>query len=282
MSDTRGPRPGKVPPHVQGRLAEKRERAERRIAAGPPWRRLPAIAVYVVIALLIGLGIGVALAGGSPNEAAAEVITQQVVPIANEGNAVWTVGTSERAAVAGFLEQVSLGQDVTPIVENHEAWSSAITDVLTRLEAVEVPAEGAGVHALYLDAVRLTGQAIEVLGAAAAHEGVARNELLVEAARLRAMSESVLDQATRALVGLQGGDPGAPPLAPVLPPVTGPAEDPATRFAPPPVPTDAPPTDAPLTEPTATEPAGEPTVPAPTEPAPEGTEATEAPSPAAS
>ncbi|MBW3663024.1 MAG: hypothetical protein KY469_07995 [Actinobacteria bacterium] len=268
MSDTRGPRPGRVPPHVQERLFAKRERAERRAAAGPPWRGLPAILAYVVIAVLIGLGIGVGLASDSPNEAAAEVITEQVVPIANEGNAVWTVGTADRPAVAGLVEQGTLADDVTPIIDNHEAWSMAINDALTRLEAVEVPAEGAAVHALYLDALRLTSQAIEVLGAAAAHEGVARNELLVEASRLRAMAEAMLDQATRALVGLQGGDPGAPPVAPILPPVTGPTQDPAERFAPPVIPTEPVPT-APATE-------------APTAPAPDGTDATEAPSPAAS
>lgn len=275
MSDTRGPRPGKVPPHVQDRLAEKRQRAERRAAAGPAWRRTPAIVTYVVIAVLVGLGIGASLFGGSPNEEAAEVITAQIVPLANEANAVWTVGTAERPAVAEFVGQATLSDDVSAIVANHDSWLAAVDDVTGRLEGVAVPAEAAGVHALYLDSVHLTRQAIEVLGAAAAHEGVARNELLTEAQRLRAMSETVLDQATRALVGLQGGDAGLP-SAPILPPVTGPTEDPQARFAPAPEPggTEAPvdPTTEPDSEPTATD---APPTEAPAEP-------TETPSPASS
>lgn len=277
MSDTRGPRPGKVPPHVQDRLAEKRERAEKRAAAGPAWRRTPAIVAYAVIAALIGLGIGASLYGGSPNEAAAEVITAEVVPLANEANAIWTVGTAERPAVADVVGQATLVDEVTPIIDNHAAWLAAIDDVSGRLEAVAVPGEATGILSLYLDAVHLTRQAIEVLGAAAAHEGVARNELLTEAGRLRAMAETVLDQATRALVGLQGGEAGAP-SAPILPPVTGPTEDPTDRFAPAPDGTEAAAPDPGATESPASEPTADATEPATEAPA----EPTETPSPVSS
>lgn len=234
--ETRGPRTGRVPPHLRDKLEEKRERERRRELRGPLARRWWAIAGYVVVALLVGVAAGRGTAP-DPLAAAVPVVRDQVAPLGNQADGIWTLGVGGNPPVSDGLAQLA-GGDPSLVRENTEAWLQAYDTAIADLREVSVPAAGEGVRSLFLGAARVSRDAVEVLGRAAEEDGTLREVLITEARRLRTRSEGMLRAAQNALTRLEAEVSGEP--APPGPDTVAPSPLPELRATPAPAGSPAP------------------------------------------
>lgn len=222
---TRGPKTGKVPPHVQGRLEAKHERRRRRELLGPWYRRNPFVAaVAALLALIGGIVLGRVTApdpvGAALDEAELALTQADTVQV------IWDIGTIQGGApVEQALNQLEEG-DPTLVETNLQDWVAAIDGVVSTLETTELDAPADGVRRLALTSAELALDAIETLGAAATVDGEARELLITEARRLKARSDGANTSARALLLQLQGSDqelPAEPSPGPTLPAPSAPA-----------------------------------------------------------
>ncbi len=218
-TSTRGPGTGKVPPHIQDRLAAKRARAERRELLGPWYRRAPFVGV---VAALIGLSAGIAIGrvtAPDPLAAAADELGSLALAV-EQSAMIWESGlpTGERSVQSG-LTTLRDG-DPSVVTEHLDTWLRAYGQAIAALEAAEVSPAADGARQLFVAAAELSRDATETVGAAAAVDADAREVLLIEAERIRARAVTYADAGQRVLQRLQGEDlrsEPSPATAPELP-----------------------------------------------------------------
>lgn len=216
--ETRGPRTGRVPPHLRDRLQEKQERERRRELDGPLARRWWAIAGYVVVALLVGLAVGRGTAS-DPLAAVLPVLRDQVAPAGFQADGIWTLGVGGNPPVRDGLDQLA-GGDPSLVRQSADAWLEAYDTAIADLRELTVPVAGEGVRSLFLDAARVSRDAVQVLARAAEEEGPLREVLITEARRLRTRSEGMLRAAEGAVSRLEAhvsGEPAPPGPDTVVP-----------------------------------------------------------------
>lgn len=232
MSNTRGPATGKVPPHVQDRLEDKRRKREQRALKGPVYLRPLAIAGYVVLALLLGLAIGLALSG-DPEQEIADTIAAEVAPLANEADALWRLGRGEVPAISEAAAALEATNDTTAIETHLDAWVEQHQRILDDIAAVEVEPLARPLRELYRAYVRAQLDGVVLLGAAASHDGSARQELLRASVRDFGRALTLLGEARTSLAEL--GGPAAPEVqVPTVPGLTRPGAPLPSPFASPP------------------------------------------------
>lgn len=220
-SDTRGPQPGKVPPHVRERLERKRAQAEERRRKGPPYRRWWAIAAYVAAALLIGLGAGLSLRP-DPLADALDVVRGEVLPVGFQADSAWTLGTGGNPAISEGLTSLTTQNDPAVVQQNSQAWLDAYDEAVTTLTGLrDLPAPAAAITGLLSQFVQTSRDAVEVLAVAADEEGDLRATLLTEVRRLRGRAQALLQEARAAVRRLEVevlGEPVTPGPDTVVPP----------------------------------------------------------------
>jgi len=222
VTDTRGPAPGKVPPHVRDRLEDKRRKAALRAQRGAPWQRPPALAAAAVLVLLIGLAIGLGLSA-DPSQAAADQIAREVLPLANQAEAVFRVGVAGGGSIAEAAQALELSSDTSLIEDNLQAWTDEHQRLLDEFDAVEVDPLAQPLLGLFRASVRAQFDAVVLMGAAAAHDGAARAEFLRAAVREIGRSRELLRDARLALAEL--GGPETPAVeVPTVPGLTRPGD----------------------------------------------------------
>lgn len=220
MRNTRGPATGKVPPHVQDRVESKRRKAEERARSGPAYLRPPAIAGYVVMAILLGLAIGLALSG-DPEQEVAEGIASDVAPLANQADALWRLGRGQTPAISQAAAALEATDDTAEIEAHLDTWVEEHQRILDSIEAVEVDPLARPLRELYRAYVRAQLDGVVLLGAAAAHDGSARQELLRASVREFGRALTLLGEARSSLAEL--GGPEAPEVqVPTVPGLTVP------------------------------------------------------------
>lgn len=257
---TRGPRKGRVPPHIQDRVQEKRDRRARRLAMGPWYRRPLAIAGFAaVLALIAGIVVGRFTAPDPVADAVDEA--ESVIAIADQSEVIWQGGTAQGAPpVRTAVEELRATGSTEMVERNLDLWIATYDRVIGQLETAPAPAVADGVRRLAIVSAELSKDAVETLGAAATAEGATRELLLDEVERIRARAEQYDASARRLLAQLKGEDeadiPQPAATMPSLPRPGAPAAD-----SPPPT-EDA----SPDTSPTA---AGTDATPSP-EPSPDG------------
>lgn len=246
---TRGPRKGRVPPHIQERVERKRQRRAERLALGP-WYRRPwfLITVAAVVALLAGIALGRFTAPDPVARAADEA--DDVIAILDQSEVIWQGGTAQGAPpVNAALDELRSAGTTTTIETALELWVTSYDRLIGQMETAGVPAAADGVRRLALASTQLSKDATETLGAAATVEGEARELLLDEVDRLRARAEQHDASARRLLAELRGEDADVPAPAASMPdlprPTAARAESPPAAGEPSP---DASPTDG-TTEP---------------------------------
>lgn len=252
---TRGPRKGRVPPHIQERVERKREKRAERIALGPWYRRrwflIPAVAA---VALVAGIVLGRVTAPDPVGAAADEA--DEVMGILDRSEAIWRAGTPQGGLpVSNAVDELRANGTTETIVRSLDGWLTAYDQVIGQLETAGVPPAADGVRRLALASAQLSKDATETLGAAAAADGAARDLLLDEVERIRARAEQHHASARRLLALLRGGElPDVDPAGtlPDLPRPTAPAAETAPADSPPaeePSPAESPADEAPAAEP---------------------------------
>lgn len=225
---TRGPRKGRVPPHIQDRVQEKRERRARRLAMGPWYRRPWAVAAFAaVLALIAGIVVG-RLTAPDPVAAAVDE-AESVIAIADQSEVVWQGGTAQGAPpVRTAVEELRAGS-TDMVTQNLDLWIATYDQVIGQLETAPAPPAADGVRRLAIVSAELSKDAVETLGAAAAADGAARDLLLDEVERIRARAEQYDASARRLLALLKGEDEADVPqpaaTMPSLPRPSAPAAD---------------------------------------------------------
>lgn len=227
---TRGPRTGRVPPHIHDRLEAKRRRAARLELLGPWYRRNPFVAtVAAVVGLVAGVMIG-RLTAPDPVAEAAEAVEDLTLRAA-AALAQWESGTPSGAPpVTQAVDQLRSG-DSALVTRWLDTWLTGYDAAINALDGEDVPVAAAGVRDLLLAALELQRDATATLGAAATVDGAGRDVLLTETERLRARAGGYAADARRLSARLTGGDVAdvpSPPPAPELPRPSAPADDQAT------------------------------------------------------
>ncbi|HEX2028711.1 MAG TPA: hypothetical protein VHF25_12025, partial [Nitriliruptorales bacterium] len=171
---TRGPRPGRVPPHIQDRLEAKRQRAERLQLLGPWYRRNPFVAaVAAVVGLVAGVVIGRVTAPDPVAEAAEAAEGLQMR--ADAALAQWESGTPSGAPpVSQAVDQLRSG-DAALVTQWLDSWLTGYDTAIRGLDGEDVPVAAAGVRDLLLAALELQRDATATLGAAATVDGAGRD-----------------------------------------------------------------------------------------------------------
>jgi hypothetical protein len=177
------------------------------------WRRRSArlrtsLVIVPVIAALVALVVGVVLgrttAPPQPVEGVA-VVEVEVVPLSVDADGLWTGGAGELPAIGDQLLALRRDDETAVIDDALEGWLEAYDTVLRRMIGVDVPPSVRPVQRQFVNAVTLSRDAVEVLGAAAATEDVeARQELSAEALRLRTRSEQITQSARASLADAAG------------------------------------------------------------------------------
>lgn len=224
---TRGPRKGRVPPHIQDRVERKRQKRAERLALGP-WYRRPwfLITVAAVVALLAGLALGRFTAPDPVAQAADEA--DEVIGILDQSEVIWQGGTAQGAPpVNAALDELRSAGNTATIEAALELWVTSYDRLIGQLETAGVPAAADGVRRLALASTQLSKDAAETLGAAATVEGQARELLLDEVDRLRARAEQYDASARRLLAELRGEDADVPAPAASMPDLPRPTAEPA-------------------------------------------------------
>lgn len=208
---TRGPQKGRVPPHIQDRVQEKREKRARRLAMGPWYRRRWAVATFAaILALIAGVVLGRFTA---PDPVAAAVDeAEQAIAIADQAEVIWQGGTAQGAPpVSAAVSELRSAGNTDIVSRNLDLWIASYDRLIGQLETLGVPPAGDGVRRLALAAAQLSKDAVETLGAAATAEGRAQELLLDEVERLRARAEQYDASARSLLALLRGEDPADVP-----------------------------------------------------------------------
>lgn len=251
-NDTRGPRKGRIPPHIQDRVERKRQKRAERLALGP-WYRRPwfLTTVATLVALVAGIVLG-RVAAPDPLVAAAAAADEEVIGILDQSEVIWQGGTAQGAPpVDTAVEELRTAGTTATVERALDLWLTSYDRLIGQLETVGVPAAADGVRRLALVSAQLSRDAAETLGAAATAEGTARELLLDEVERLRARAEQYDASARRLLAELRGEDaadvPAPAASMPTLPRPSAPAA--ATPGAEQPSPAPSPTAEAPGPEP---------------------------------
>ncbi len=223
MTDTRGPRPGKVPPHVKQRIEEQQARRERR-SARMQQLRTPMYVGAALLLLLIGFGIG--RATEQPFASVAEEVRAELLPLANQADALWRNGLADKPAVIDAIDALNLVDDTSDIDAYYDVWLADLDAILVELRTADVAPEAYPLVEMLAHAVEMNRHAIVVLGAAVAHEGSARAELLAEVLNVRVQAQQIADAARNALSAWETGQTAVPVGIPQPPPLTRPDADP--------------------------------------------------------
>lgn len=223
MTDTRGPKTGKVPPHVKQRLDEKQARREQR-SARMERLRIPMYVGGALILLLIGFGIG--RATEQPFGALAEDVRAELLPLANQADALWRNGLADKPAVIDAVDALNQAGATDDIDAFYDVWLADLDAILVELRTADVGTEAYPIVELLAHSVEMNRHAIVVLGAAAAHEGSARAELLAEVLNVRVQAQRAADAARSALSAWETGRTTVPVGVPEPPPLTRPDADP--------------------------------------------------------
>lgn len=226
---TRGPRKGRVPPHIQERVERKRQKRAERLALGPWYqRRWFLVTAAAVVALIVGLLLGRFTAPDPVARAADDA--DEVIAILDQSEVIWRGGTAQGALpVDNALDELRSAGTTDTIERSLDLWLTSYDGLIDRLENTELSAAADGVRRLALASTQLSKDATETLGAAATVDGEARELLLDEAERLRARAEqhdTAARQLHAELRGEEGVDVPAPvTTAPDLPRPTPPAAE---------------------------------------------------------
>lgn len=231
---TRGPRKGRIPPHIQDRVERKRQKRAERIALGPWYRRRWAVATAAaLVALVAGISIGRVTAPDPVAEAAVQA--GDVLGVADQIEVIWQGGTAQGVPpVAAALDQLRGAGDASTVQASLDPWLTGYDRLIAQLETGGVAPAGDGVRRLTLAAAQLSRDAVETLGAAAATEGTARELLLDQVERLRARAQAHDASARRLLALLRGEEAAEVPAPEVTPPSLPRPSPPAAEGSPPP------------------------------------------------
>lgn len=225
---TRGPRKGRIPPHIQDRVERKREKRAERLALGPWYRRRWfLITSAAIVALLAGVVLG-RVTAPDPVARAAEQAADEVIGILDQSEIIWQGGTAQGAPpVASAVDELRSAGNAATIQSTLDVWLTSYDRLIGQLETSGVPPAADGVRRLALASAQLSKDATETLGAAATADGATRELLLDEVERLRARAEQYDASARRLLAELRGdeGDGVPSPAAsmPTLPRPSAPA-----------------------------------------------------------
>jgi hypothetical protein len=178
--------------------------------------RLGSTAALVLATLVLGIALGRWTA--PPHDPGARsALEEQVVPLALDADGVWTSSSDGQVPVSEALVALQRDGDPSLVVEAGDGWLRAYDRTLSRLAALELPAEARPVQRQFIAAITLSRDAVEVLSVAAQVDGAARERLLTEVSRLRLRGEQ-LTQAARSSISDVGGHGGETNRLPVLPP----------------------------------------------------------------
>lgn len=216
--DTRGPRPGRVPPHLQEEVDARRERQRRRELLGPWYLRSPAVGVAAaVLGIIVGVIVGRATVA-DPVAAAADQASPLLADLQQAG-VIWESGAPGVAPVRAGRDALEQG-DAAPVTAGLPAWKDTYERLRSSVETAAVPPPADGVRRLAVDTLGDYLAALESLGAAAAVEGEARELMLAESDRQLAEAQRTAVVAIELYQALSGDEsviPEAPPTAPTLP-----------------------------------------------------------------
>lgn len=214
---TRGPRKGRVPPHIQDRVERKRQKRAERLAHGPWYRRRWfLLSTAAVVALVAGVALGRLTAPDPVSQAADRA--DEAIAILDQSEIVWLGGTAQGAPpVNSAVDELRTAGDTATIDAALDVWVTSYERLIGQLETLGVPPAADGVRRLALASAQLSKDATETLGAAATVEGGARELLLDEVDRLRARASQYDGSARRLLAELRGEEPDVPAPAASLP-----------------------------------------------------------------
>ena len=169
--------------------------------------QLARLTVVGLAMLMLGVGIGRwSVPDADPDVRASVERTLQ--PLALDADAIWTSSVvGDRPPVAEGIPMVREGERLDEVHEWTVDWLEAYDLLLRRLTGLDLDPEARPVQRLFVGAVTLSRDAVDVLRQAAEVEEDATREALVgEALRLRQRAEHLTQSARAAVRDLDGGD----------------------------------------------------------------------------